>query len=74
MPEWLPYPSEPLEAEIAALILSFYADQVGELCAGSQLTLQQHHEDERIYPYTITDVRQNQVPKGTLSISPMSPW
>ena len=52
MPEWLPGVGEPLEAEIAELIFTYYADQVGELCAGIQLTLQQHHNDVRIYHHT----------------------
>jgi hypothetical protein len=45
-------------------IVSYYAEQVGELCAGIQLTLQQHHEDVRVYPFTVKDIRQDWFPEG----------
>jgi len=64
MPEWLPTVDEPLDREIAELIVAYYADWVGELCAEIQLKLQQHHDDVRIYPYTVKDLRQDWVPEG----------
>ena len=66
MPEWLPYAGQPLEAEIAALIVTYYADQIGELCAGIQMTLQQLHKDVRVYCYTADDVRENWVLEGRM--------
>jgi hypothetical protein len=64
MPEWLPDLGERLTAEIAELIATYFADQIGELCAGIQLTLQQHHDDVRIYPYKDSDLRQDWGPDG----------
>jgi hypothetical protein len=65
MPEWLPTVDEPLDREIAELIVAYYADRVGKLCAEIQLTLQQHHDVVRIYPYKVKDLRQDWVPGGT---------
>ncbi len=40
MPEWLPSPGEPIDAETARLVATYYRDQLGELCAGIQHQLQ----------------------------------
>jgi len=64
LPEWLPSIGEPLNAEIASLIVRSYADQVGALCTGIQLALQQQHHDVRVYQYTGQDIRASWVPKG----------
>ena len=64
MPEWLPYVGELVDADTIALIVGYYADQIGELCAGIQFTLQQHHEKVQVYCYTAKDVRDNWVPEG----------
>jgi len=62
--EWLPALGEPLDDATAALIVSSYADQVGELCARIQHRLEQHHRDVWVYHYTVKDIRTNWVPKG----------
>lgn len=64
LPEWLPYPDPPLEEETAELIATYYADQICELCAGIQLTLQQQHKDVRVYHYSAKDFRETWVPEG----------
>jgi hypothetical protein len=68
VPEWLPYSCQPLDAKHATLIVafSFYADQIGELCAEIHLTLQQQHQDVRVYHYAAKDVWQAWVPDGRM--------
>lgn len=71
-PEWLPLPGDDAPDDLPALLLAYYADDLGELCAGIAGTLSQRHDDVRISRYDAETVRRNWYGSGRFFVRPVS--
>lgn len=54
-PEWLPLPGADAPDDLPALLLAYYADDLGELCAGIAGRAPSDKSISSLYPRTIAE-------------------